>query len=54
MQGKHGLQLDDAGMEVPKNWDERNVLEITRVANKMLAVLDQSAEQEDPKIDDAS
>jgi hypothetical protein len=48
MHREHGVHLDETGMEVAKQWDEHNALEIFRISREMTHVLDHSTDEDDP------
>jgi hypothetical protein len=45
----HGKCFDDAGMEITKKWNQKEVLEILWVSREMGEVLDDPAKQNDPE-----
>jgi hypothetical protein len=48
------MQLDANGMEVTEHWNQGYVDQIGRKPAKVFCILDQPAEQEDPKINRGS
>jgi len=48
------VQLDKASVEVAENRNKGDIDEVARKPSKMLKVFDQSTQEEDPEISDAS
>jgi len=45
MKCEHGVQLDQAGVEIAEERDEKHIFQIAGIADKMLQILDKTAKQ---------
>jgi hypothetical protein len=50
MEGEHGVQLDEAGMEIAEERDKKHIFQVAGIADEMFEVFDKTAKEEDPQI----